>query len=127
MKTIKKDDPLSLKIRVLQKSIKEKVMEDLSEKCRNAKKEGKYPWEGMWLTPESIRMVQEGMRKKDRVVFAEIMFLFLLLVILAFFLFGAIDYFLPVQNNEEIKTVIEHGSPHANAGLILEGSESAEH
>lgn len=86
MVTKKKDDPLALKVVELAKEIRKKVKDEFIKKYEDFKRQGKYPWEGTWLSPQDIGKLQERMKKRDKVVFAEI--------IILFFVFGLFSYVL---------------------------------
>jgi hypothetical protein len=77
----KTEDDLTIRIRDLRKEIKKKVENELLQQYNKAQTEGKYPWEGMWLKPHDIEKIQKIMKKKDRIVFAEIIALFLLMAL----------------------------------------------
>lgn len=81
-----KDDPFSLKIRELKKQAREKIKDELLKEYEKCKSQGKYPWEGVWISPHDIEKVQKILKKRDRMVFAE--------VITFFFFFGIITYVL---------------------------------
>ncbi|TVM04348.1 MAG: hypothetical protein CV087_00175 [Candidatus Brocadia sp. WS118] len=83
---MKKDDALTLKIRELRERAREKVQKELIKEFEAHKTQGIYPWEGIWLSPQDIRKVQEKMKTRDKVVFLEI--------ILLFFVFGFFSYVL---------------------------------
>lgn len=80
----KKEDVLIQKIRKLAKEVREKVKDELLKEYEKFKSQGKYPWEGMWLSPQDIGKLQERLKKKDRVVFAE--------VVALLFMFGVFSY-----------------------------------
>lgn len=82
-RTTEKEDNLLNIVRNLRQDIREKVKEETLSEYDEARKEGKYPWEGMWLKPELISLVQEKLRKKNKVVLIELSVLFF---ILAFFI-----------------------------------------
>jgi hypothetical protein len=88
-KSKKTEDGLTLRIRDLRKEIRERIENELLEQCNEARSEGKYPWEGMWLRPQDIRKIQGIMKKRDRIVFAEIIAFFLLMALFTdgFYLF----------------------------------------
>ncbi|GAN33051.1 MAG: hypothetical protein DPW20_01715 [Candidatus Brocadia sp.] len=86
MANVKKNDVLTLKIRELKEKTREKVKERLLKEFEEEKRRGLYPWEGIWLSPQDIRKVQETMKKRDKVIFIEI--------ILLFFIFGFFSYVL---------------------------------
>ncbi|OHB71712.1 MAG: hypothetical protein A2W23_06870 [Planctomycetes bacterium RBG_16_43_13] len=46
------------------------------------KREGKYPYEGKWLTTDEITRLQVELKKKDRVIFCEILSLYIFLSII---------------------------------------------
>lgn len=91
-KSKKTEDALILKIRNLREEIRKKVVRGLLEQWNNAQNEGKYPWEGMWLRAQDIEKIQEIMKKRDRIVFTEIIALFLLMALITggFYLFLSI-------------------------------------
>lgn len=80
----KKDDTLTPKIRVLRKEIREKVKDELLKEYEKFKSQGRYPWEGMWLSPQAIGKLQERLKKRGKAVFIE--------VIILFFFFGLCSY-----------------------------------
>lgn len=86
-KNDKKVDLLDQRIRDFRKKIREKVEDRLLKQYDKAQKMGKYLWEGMWLTPQDIKKIQETMKKRDRIVFVEIIALFLLMI-----LFSSVSY-----------------------------------
>lgn len=86
MAKMKKDDALTRKIRELKEKTREKVKEELLKEFEEQKRQGLYPWEGIWLSPQDIRKVQEEMKRRDKIVFIEIIFLF--------FIFGFFSYVL---------------------------------
>lgn len=71
------------------KRISIKTSEDLTKKYNELEKKGIYPWESFWLTPQKVKQIQDILKKRDKVVFAEliVLFLFLTLFCLVFFLF----------------------------------------
>jgi hypothetical protein len=94
MTNVKKDDAITLKIRELRKKAREKVTKGLSMKFEECKKQGIYPWEGIWLSPQDIRKVQEKMKKRDKIIFAEILTLFFVLILFSYGLYRLMKIFL---------------------------------
>ena len=73
-----KRDSLVIQIRELRKRISRRVEDELVKEHREAQKEGKYPWEGLWLTRQDIVKLEESLKRRNRIVFLEIVLLFLL-------------------------------------------------
>lgn len=94
MTKIKTDDALTLKIGELRNKTREKIKEELSKESEECKRQGRYPWEGLWLSPPDIRKVQERMKKRDKVVFGEIIFLFFVCILLSYGLYRLMKIFL---------------------------------
>lgn len=87
MVTKKKDDPMALKVMELAKEIKKKVKAEFAKKQEDSKSQGIYPWEGMWLSPQDIRKVQEKMKERDKIVFVEIIILFIIFGFFSYILY----------------------------------------
>lgn len=94
MVKVKKDDVLTLKIGELRKKAREKVQEELLKECEKYRRQGIYPWEGIWLRPQDIRKVQERIEKRDKIVFGEIVLLFFICIILSYVLYRLMKVFL---------------------------------
>lgn len=94
MAKVKKDDALTLKIRELKERTREKVKKELFKESEECKRQGRYPWEGLWLSPPDIRKVQERMKKRDKIVFGEIIFLFFVCILLSYGLYRLMKIFL---------------------------------
>lgn len=84
----KKEDDLTLKIRSVREGIREKVREDLLRQCKEFQNQGKYPWEGMWLIPQEIVKLQKKLKRRDRVVFVEVIILFFIFGFFTFVVYG---------------------------------------
>lgn len=94
MTKIKTDDALTLKIRELRKKAREKVKGVLLKECETYKSEGRYPWEGIWLHPQDIRKVQQKMKKRDKIIFIEVLFIFFIFCFISFALYRLMKIFL---------------------------------
>jgi len=94
MAKVKKDDALTLKIRELRERTREKVKEELLKEFEACKKQGIYPWEGIWLSPQDIRKVQGKMKKRDKIVFIEVITLFSVFGLFSYILYRLIKIFL---------------------------------
>jgi len=92
---MKKKNNLVARISKIRKRIRTKVQKKVLSEYEVKKKSGKYPWEGVWLTPQDISKVQAKMKKRDRVVFAELLFLILISLLSSYILFGFIFGMLP--------------------------------
>ena len=90
----KDDDAFTLKIRELREKAREKVTKGLLMKFEEFKRQGIYPWEGIWLSPQDIRKVQEKMKKRDKIVFIEVITLFSIFGLFSYILYRLIKIFL---------------------------------
>lgn len=87
MFTEKKDDALNLKIKKLAKDVRERVKNELLKEYEKFKSQGRYPYEGLWLSSQDIEKLQERLKKRDRIVFVEV-----LTVLFIFSLFSYVFY-----------------------------------
>lgn len=94
MTKTKKDDALTLKIRELREKAKEKVQGGIIKEFEKHKAQGIYPWEGIWLSSQDIRKVQEMMKKRDKIVFIEVIILFSVLGLFSYILYRLMKAFL---------------------------------
>ena len=92
---MKKKNNLVARISKIRKRIRTKVQKKVLSEYEVKKKLGKYPWEGVWLSPQDISKVQAKMKKRDRVVFAELLCLILISLLSSYILFGFIFGMLP--------------------------------
>jgi len=117
-RTTGKEDNLLNIVRNLRQDIREKVKAEILSEYDDARREGKYPWEGMWLKPELISLVQEKLKKKNKVVLTELSLFFFILVffVLPFFSNVAISFF-PNQNARKLIHNIGQASPDVRASV----------
>lgn len=94
MTNAEKDDALTLKIRELRNKARERVKEGLFREFEEYKRQGIYPWEGMWLSTQDIRKVQENMKKKNKIIFIEILILFSIFGLISYVLYQLMKTFL---------------------------------
>lgn len=52
--------------------IRRKVSEEIDATRKEATSAGRYPWNGMWLTPDQIEKAIRLLRRGDRVIFLEV-------------------------------------------------------
>ena len=64
-------------IEAYRQQIREEYYPKYSEEVERGKKEGKFPFEGKWGTVGEILKLQRELKKKDRIIFREILFLYL--------------------------------------------------
>lgn len=95
---MKKRNTVSLRIRELKKDIKGKVSKEIHKRYTDALQDGKYPWEGTWLTIHEIRSAQKRLKKRDRIVFTELMVLFIVLVLFSIMFYYSVADFMPNTN-----------------------------
>jgi len=115
---MKKGNTVSLRIRELKKDIKGKVSKEIHKRYTDALQDGKYPWEGAWLTIHEIRSAQKRLKQRDRIVFTELMVLFIVLVLFSImFYFGVAD-FIPNTNTSRVQ--------NTRNAAIVEYSQAAE-
>jgi hypothetical protein len=94
MAKTKKDDALTLKIRELREKAKRTVQGGLIKEFEKYKIQGIYPWEGIWLSSQDIRKVQERLKKRDKIVFIEVIILFSVLGLFSYVLYRLMNKFL---------------------------------
>lgn len=94
MAKAKKDDALTLKIRELREKAKEKVQGGLIKEFEKYKTQGIYPWEGIWLSSQDIKQIQEKMKKRDKIVFIEVIILFSICGLFSYVLYRLMNKFL---------------------------------
>lgn len=88
-----KDDAVILKVKELRRKAGERVKEQILEEYEEFKHQGKYPWEGLWVSPEEVKDLQRKIKKRDKIVFAEVIFLFIVILSLSFMLFKIMKAF----------------------------------
>lgn len=106
---MKKANSINSRINELKKDIKGKVTNEIQERYNEALKDGKYPWEGAWLTTEEIRSAQSRLKKRDRIVFTELMVLFIILAFFAMIFYQVTINFMPNSNEIELKNTKNTG------------------
>ena len=109
-KTIKKEHSIYLSVRELTKRIRKEVKDDISLQYEHAQKQGKYPWEGMWLTSQDIRKIQARLKKRDRAVFMEVIILFVFLTYLTFVFLQVIYLVIPQPDDAVIHPYLDIAS-----------------
>lgn len=103
---MKKEDKLVTSVRNLRSAIRARIREETLSEYEEARKEGKYPWEGMWLTPEQITRAQEKLKKKDKIVLFELLGLFFILIFFVLPTFANLTVSLmPRQNGKDYKKI----------------------
>lgn len=115
----KKEQSIYHSVRNLTENIKKEVQDEISREYETARRQGKYPWEGMWLTSGDIRKVQAKLRKRDRTVFIEIIVLFAFLTLLSSAFLQIIYSVIPQPGESTI-------SPYLNIASQSESHSSAE-
>jgi hypothetical protein len=109
---MKKEDKLVASVRTLRSAVRTKVREETLSEYDEAKKEGKYPWEGMWLTPEQITRAQEKLKKRDKVVLFELLGFFFILIFFVLPLFASLTVSLmPKQNGKDYRKISKGAVP----------------
>lgn len=89
-------DEFVQKIKAIRDEVRQKVAEELSKEYEEAQREGKYPWEGLWLDRTQIEKLIQQIKSKEKVVFAEILFLLFILLVCSWFFFRLLVlFFLP--------------------------------
>jgi hypothetical protein len=66
--------------------IRGKVQKDIYQDLNKYKRKNRFLWEGVWLKRGQIIKCQKQMKKRDRVVFIEILMIFFIIGIFSFFL-----------------------------------------
>jgi hypothetical protein len=91
----KKEDSLVFRIKDLRREIRKKMEEELLPVYKEFQQQGKYPWQGLWLKPQGIEKLQKKLKRRDKVVFVEVVFLFLLGAFISFVFYRIMINFLP--------------------------------
>ncbi|HZX48052.1 MAG TPA: hypothetical protein VFF47_02410 [Nitrospirota bacterium] len=91
----KKEYDLHTEIKRVKDEIRKKVENDLLQEYEAAQTEGRYPWKGMWLKPKEIESLQKLMKRRDRIVFSEVILLFFVLAFIAYLIYKVLLFFLP--------------------------------
>ena len=82
---------------VYRQQIREKYYPRYLQEVERKKKEGKFPFEGKWGTVGEILKLQRELKKKDKVVFIELLSLYFSLGIIIFALYLLMAEFLLPQ------------------------------
>ncbi|MDR4509881.1 MAG: hypothetical protein MRJ65_16880 [Candidatus Brocadiaceae bacterium] len=90
----KEDDAITKEIKEQRIKIRKKIEKELLEKYKEYLSQGKFPWEGLWLKPEDIAKLQNKLKKRDKIVFIEVLILFFFLVLLSYGLYKLMLKFL---------------------------------
>jgi hypothetical protein len=115
MKSIRKEDVSGMRVNDLRKTIRSQVEKETLSAYNEAISEGKFPWEGMWLTPQLISLVQQKLKKKDKTVFFELMVLILFVIFMLQMFANFTLGLLPVQYSKQLKDNSVH--TRNNTGL----------
>jgi hypothetical protein len=75
--------------------VKAEYLARLSPALEKMAKEGKYLFEGQWLTVEEIRTLQKRRRKRHRAILVELLLLLLVLAIITYGFYRALLFLLP--------------------------------
>jgi hypothetical protein len=75
--------------------VKAEYLTNLSPALEKMAGEGKYLFEGQWLTVEEIRTLQKARKRRHRAILVELLFLFLVIVIFAYGFYRALLVLLP--------------------------------
>lgn len=76
--------------------IRAKVKAEMSQKQLEMADEGRYPYEGLWLTLPEIIAVQNKLKEKNIIVFFELLIGFGFLLILSYGLYKLTNWILPI-------------------------------
>lgn len=88
------EDAVTLKVKELRRQAGERVKEQILKEYEEFKKQGKYPWEGLWVSPKEAKNLQREVKKRDRIVLAEVIFLFIVILSFSFMLFRIMKVFI---------------------------------
>jgi hypothetical protein len=75
--------------------VKSEYLDRLSPALEQMAREGKYLFEGQWLTVEEIRALQKARRRRHRAILIELLLLFLVVVITVYGFYRALLFLLP--------------------------------
>lgn len=77
------------------KEVRDKLLKDITRKNEDMIKNGLFPFEGRWLNIDDIKIYKKKLKKKDRGIFYELIFLFLLMGFLTWGLYKVLISLLP--------------------------------
>ncbi len=95
MASKKKENALARRIKYLRKEIRKQVEEELLQKYSAFQKQGKYPWQGLWLRPQEIEALQKKLKRRDKIAFGEIIILFLVSAAFCYGFYRLLFFLLP--------------------------------
>jgi hypothetical protein len=72
--------------RIYREEVRNRLIKDITKKNEEMIKNGLFPFEGRWFTIDEIKRYRRKLKKKDRGIFYELIFLFLLM---GFLIFGS--------------------------------------
>lgn len=75
---VRNKEDAAMVIGELRKEIRGKMEAELLKEYAEKQKEGKYPYEGMWLEPHEVVKLQKKLKIRDRIVLAEVLILYVL-------------------------------------------------
>ncbi|MFV1951240.1 MAG: hypothetical protein ACC630_04685 [Nitrospinota bacterium] len=81
--------------RIYRKETRDRLAKDITSKNEDMIKNGLFPFEGRWLTIDDIKRYKKKLKKKDRGIFYELIFLFLLMGFLTLGLYKVLISLLP--------------------------------
>ncbi len=70
--------------RIYRKEIRDRLTKDITIKNEEMIKNGLYPFEGRWLPLDKIKKYRKELKKKNREIFFELIFLLLFIGFIAF-------------------------------------------
>lgn len=75
--------------------VKAEYLARLSPALEKMAREGKYLFEGQWLTVEEIRTLQKGRKRRHQAILVELLLLFLVIAVIAYGFYRALLFLLP--------------------------------
>ena len=75
--------------------VKAEYLAMLSPALEKMAEEGKFLFEGRWLTIEEIQALRKARKRRHRIIFIEVLLLFMMIATITYGLYGALRFLLP--------------------------------
>ncbi len=87
-------DVLVSRLRKMRAEIREDMERDLAQKADEARADGRFFWEDLWVTPEEAEKLHRKLRVRDKVVSAELAILISFLVFASYSVYFVFVHFI---------------------------------
>ncbi len=87
-------DNLVARLREVRAGIRADIERDLAQEAKEARAEGRYFWEGIWVTPEEAEKLRRKLGVRDKIVSLELALLVFLLVFASYSVYFIFVHFI---------------------------------